>query len=210
MSLIAAQFGTWRGLVRLALSYAETGLGLAPSRRPDPDAVHRLVFVCHGNICRSAYADVLAREAGMAVCSFGLSTSTGNPANDTIVRIAARRGHDLSRHRATALADYAPREGDCLVAMEVRHLRKLAADERLNGLPRVLLGNYCRVPVPHLHDPYTLSPAYAATCMDRIEHAVVGLCRAFPNAVAAGSNRSDRPAAASDRASSTRSTLCAD
>lgn len=62
--MINARFGTFRGLVRLALSYPQLALGQSATLRPDPAEVHRLVFVCQGNICRSAFADVVAHKAG--------------------------------------------------------------------------------------------------------------------------------------------------
>jgi protein-tyrosine phosphatase len=175
----AAYFGTWRGAIRLALSYAEVASGRAKLAAPQPDAVKRLVFVCHGNICRSAYAQALARRAGLAEAGFGLSTSTGNPAWGLVQQRAELRGLDLSAHRATSLADFEPRDGDYLLGMEVRHMRKLAADPRLAHLPRGLLGYPA---FPHLHDPYKLNPAYMDMCLDRIESAVNALVDQFPNA----------------------------
>lgn len=175
----AKTFGTWRGAIRLGLSWAELAAGQSAQRAPDPMLVRRLVFVCHGNICRSAYAQALARRAGLAEAGFGLSTASGNPAWGPVQDSAARRGLDLSGHRATALEDYQPREGDYLLGMEVRHMRKLAADPRVVHLPRGLLG----APLfPHLHDPYKLSPAYLETCLDRIEAAFDQLAQRFPNA----------------------------
>ena len=175
----AKRFGTWRGAVRLGLSWAELATGLSAQQAPDPAQVRRLVFVCHGNICRSAYAQALARRAGMAEAGFGLSTSTGNPAWDLVQQRAALRGLDLSDHRATAIADFIPQEGDYLLGMEVRHMRKLAADPRVAQLPRGLLG---APTFPHLHDPYKLDPAYMDVCLDRIEQAVDRLVSRFPNA----------------------------
>ena len=54
--MIRPRFGTLRGLVRLALSYPQLFLGLGAGRPVDPATVRRLVFVCQGNICRSAFA----------------------------------------------------------------------------------------------------------------------------------------------------------
>ena len=175
-SFIVRRFGTLRGAARLMLSYAELGLGMASVRKPKTGAVRRLVFVCHGNICRSAYAAELARLHGAEVASFGLSTQSGKPAHPPIVAAAAGRGIDLSAHRATALADYEPHKGDYLLAMETRHLRRLAADERLRHLPRGLLGGYAPWPIPHLHDPYEIDETYLPACLDRIEGAVRRLC----------------------------------
>lgn len=180
--MIDRNFGSWRGAVRLGLSYAEVAGGLAAIRRPAPDRVRRLVFVCHGNICRSAFAHALAREAGYNVASFGLSTSAGKPAWPAVIAVAQAKGLDLSGHRTTRFEDFAPQDGDYLLGMEVRHLRKLAANERLRDVPRGLLGSYGAFPLPHLHDPYELDPAYMDKCLTRIAGAVSRLCAEFPGA----------------------------
>lgn len=181
----APNYGTWRGAVRLALAHGELLTGLSGAVPPDPAKVQRLVFVCHGNICRSAYADVRARRAGMNVASFGLSTSSGKPAWPAVSQIAATRGVDLSAHRTTRIEDYVPLPGDYLLGMETRHLRKLAAHPLTAGLPRGLLGAYGDPKVPHLHDPYKLDPAYMEVCLTRIERGVEGLVRRYPGATAA-------------------------
>ena len=181
----AENFGTWRGALRLALAHAEVATGQAAIVRPDPAQVRRLVFVCHGNICRSAYADGLARRAGMNVTSFGLSTSSGKPAWPPVAERALARGLDLSDHRTTRVEDYQPLPGDYLLGMETRHLRKLAADPLTAGLPRGLLGGYASPAVPHLHDPYKLDPAYLEVCLERIERAVAALTTRYRGATAA-------------------------
>ena len=182
MGWLTRNHGTWRGAVRLALAHGEVLLGQAELVPPDPAKVKRLVFVCHGNICRSAYAQMLAAEAGLNVAGFGLSTSTGKQAWPLVREVAARRGHDLESHRTTDLSDFEPLEGDYLLGMEVRHMRKLAANPRLAHLPRGLLGLYGRPPFPHLHDPYQLDPAYMEVCLTRIEDAVAGLVKQFGTA----------------------------
>jgi protein-tyrosine phosphatase len=184
LPVITRRFGTLRGAARLALSFGELASGLSAQRRARPDEVRRLVFVCHGNICRSAYAHVLAERAGARVASFGLSTSTGKGAHPPVVAMAARRGVNLTAHRATDIDDFVSQEGDLLLAMETRHLRKLAADPALSHLPRLLLGTFARPPVPHLHDPYDEDEAYLPVCLDRIERAVAALVRRYPSAAA--------------------------
>lgn len=183
--MIGRTFGTFRGAVRLALSYPEVAFGLAEIVKPKPKEVRRLVFVCHGNICRSAFADVLAKQAGLNSTSFGLSTSIGKPAYPATLRAAAEMGYALDAHRTTKVEEYMPVEGDLLLAMETRHLRKLAADPRLNALPRMLLGSFGSPPTPHLHDPYGLNDAYMRNCLRRIERAIPALKASFPNATIA-------------------------
>lgn len=179
---LAKDFGTWRGALRLALAHVEVAARQASILAPDPAQVRRLVFVCHGNICRSAYADGLARRAEMNVTSFGLSTSSGKGAWPLVEQQARARGLDLSGHRTMRVEDYVPLAGDYLLGMETRHLRKLAANPRTAGLPRGLLGSYAAPAVPHLHDPYQLDPAYMDVCLTRIEHAVAALVTRYPGA----------------------------
>lgn len=182
MGIIERQFGTMRGLVRLGLSYVEVAAGRDHARTPDAGAVRRLVFVCHGNICRSAFAQAVADRLGMENCGFGLSTGAGKGAHPPVIAAAALRGHDLSGHRTRRVEDFVAQPGDLLVAMEVRHLRRLSRDARLTHLPRILLGSYASPPVPHIHDPYQLGDAYLTTCLGRIENAVTRLAPLFPNA----------------------------
>lgn len=190
--MIRARFGTVRGLVRLALSYPQLLLGLSASRPADPRQVRRLVFVCQGNICRSAFADVAARKAGLNTGSFGLSTTSGRAAHPPAILAAKAIGHDLSDHVALDLADYAPEAGDLLLAMEVRQLHRLAADPRVAHLPRMLLGRWTRPMLPHLHDPYSLDDRYMAQCLARIDGAIGRLVNAFPNARVSAPSSADR------------------
>lgn len=182
MELIERRFGTFRGAVRLALSYGEIAIGQAGIVAPAPENVSRLVFVCHGNICRSAAAEAAARAEGLSAASFGLSTGNGKPAHPPAVQAAAALGLSLADHRATRAEDFEAQPGDLLVAMETRHLRTLSADPELARLPRVLLGSYLSPPLPHLHDPYELADAYMPVCLARVIRAVSALGAAFPGA----------------------------
>ncbi len=186
MQWIKRNFGTGRGLVRLGVSWLELAIGRSGEMQPDRAAVTRLVFVCHGNICRSAFADVVARELGVETASFGLSTSSGKPAHPPVAAEALAMGHDMAAHRTTRVEDFVARPGDLLIAMETRHLRKLAAIPELAALPRVLLGRYAAPSVPHLHDPYMLDAAYLPVCLARIERAVRAMAPLFPGAKRSG------------------------
>ncbi len=179
MGVVSDRFGTARGLVRLALSWPESLPGLSRARAPQGE-VRRLVFVCHGNICRSAYGDALARSLGAQTASFGLSTTSGQPAHPPVAALARQAGLSLADHRTTARDDYVPQDGDLLLAMEHRHLRKLAADPRLRDVPRLLLGMFASPPLPHLHDPFEHEGAYMARCLARIDDAVRRLVRRHP------------------------------
>lgn len=173
--LIDANHGTWRGMTRTALAQCEFVLGrLTEHTQPDTRQVDRLVFVCLGNINRSAFAEKVAQAHGVNTVSIGLSTTTGAPAFHTAVETAPQFGIDLSHHRATDLRDYTFRPTDLLLVMEIRHVKRLIS----NGIPArsiALLGHWASPHRIHLHDPYTLSDAYFRTCFTLIRSAVDGL-----------------------------------
>jgi protein-tyrosine phosphatase len=184
MTLVRRRFGSARGLARLALAQLELGAGrLAPFQLRRPQDVQRVVFVCLGNICRSAFAQQIAISHGLAAASLGLSTTTGAPSPAEAVEAAQRVGIVMHGHRAIDLSDFTILPGDLLLAMEVRHARAL----RLRLLARqdvqiALLGSWCSPPMPHLHDPFSLSADYFDTCFRRVRQAVDALHRTLRDA----------------------------
>jgi protein-tyrosine phosphatase len=70
---IDSRYGSYRGLVRLMLSFGEVYAGdLRRLRRVRPADARRLVFVCQGNVCRSPFAAAYARSRGLEAASFGI------------------------------------------------------------------------------------------------------------------------------------------
>ncbi len=173
--LVDANCGTFRGLVRQCLGQLEYVMGrLDPHLNPTAAEVNRLVFVCLGNINRSAFAEQVAHSLGVQTCSIGLSTTTGSPAFHKAIEVAPRFGLDLSRHRATDIHDYSYQPHDLLMVMEIRHAKRLIAA----GIPAhsiALLGHWSSPHRIHLHDPHTLSDAYFLTCFTLIHSSVNGL-----------------------------------
>jgi protein-tyrosine phosphatase len=81
----------------------------------------RIIFLCTGNICRSPYAEAVARAKGTAAISCGTRTSPGVKADPVAVAVAMRKGCDLSSHLTTRWEDVELRHGDIVIAMQVRH-----------------------------------------------------------------------------------------
>ncbi|WP_111641464.1 glycosyltransferase [Marinimicrobium alkaliphilum] len=132
-----------------------------------PDAIGRVVFVCKGNICRSAAAEAVFRASSdIPTASVGLDTQTGHPADPRINRIANAAGLDMSHHRTTAARDFQPQPGDLYICMEPRHLPLL--QEQLGDVPAVLLGTITKPTRLYIHDPYSSSDAYAQRCTQSI------------------------------------------
>ena len=176
------RFGTHRGLVRLAI--ANTLWFLGPYRRygkVDFSRVRRLVFVCQGNVCRSPFGHHLANQviAGVPVCSLGLGTSSGLPADSLATNVASDFGVDLTAHRTTAVTDFPIREGDLFLVMEDRHLRSLTPLLQGHDVQVALLGLWSRPRLALIYDPHRLSRGYFTTCFQRIKKSVEGLQRAL-------------------------------
>jgi len=96
----------------------------------------RVLFVCTGNICRSPTAEAVVRRhlaaAGLdgrfEVDSAGTGDwHAGEPPDKRARRAAARRGYDLERLRARALAQEDFDRFDLIVAMDRGHLNHLKA-----------------------------------------------------------------------------------
>lgn len=172
---IRREYGTWRGLLRVLLGQLEFAARRVDVFCQPVTGVRRLIFVCLGNINRSAFAEALAEIHGYPVLSLGLSTTDGLPATPQAQRTAHHFGVDLAPHRATGLDDYRYAAGDYLFVMEIRHARALVA----RGIPPEairLLGRWAQPMRIHLHDPHTLSDAYFMTCFTHIHSAVHNLC----------------------------------
>jgi protein-tyrosine phosphatase len=170
---VRPRFGSYRGFVRLLLAEMENGSGAY--RRYTQirwESVKRVVFVCHGNICRSPYAERRAETYGLTTASFGLSAGTGAPADPSARRIAARRGVELADHRACDATDFEFQSGDLLLIMEPRQARAML--RRLPTIPCqvTLLGLWSRPRRPHIHDPHRRSEPYWEQCFDVIDSAV--------------------------------------
>ena len=144
----------------------------------DWDSVDRLVFVCKGNICRSAYAEAVARSIGINAISCGISTIIDAPANPAAVEIAGKRKVDLKQHKTTPIMYLVLRKTDLLVAME-----PWQADYLNRNLKRshyiTLLGLWAFPLRPHVQDPYGLSAIYFNNCFEYIEKSVYEIEKKF-------------------------------
>ncbi len=165
------RYGTPRGLVRLMLANLKYRLGgMTLCDAQDSRPARRLVFVCQGNICRSAFAHAVAARLGVPAASFGLRTKGGETSPPEAQEAAARLGYDLSNHISRSIAEYRPQSGDLLLAMEYKQIVALHALHPATA--KTLLGLFHQPKLAHLHDPHTLGIGYYVACFTRIEQMV--------------------------------------
>lgn len=181
---LAHLFGGKRGFIH-AFRHSASALcgGLSEFRAVDWASVSRLVFICKGNICRSAFAEAIARSLGAHAASAGLAGDPGKPADPRAVIAALRVDVDLSRHTSNSLTSLGLRDGDLLIAFEPSHARTLRAIAiNRGGVQVTLLGLWHQTGLwPYIHDPYGLSDHYFNRCFGRIQRSLPGLlacCRA--------------------------------
>jgi len=169
---LTGRYGTRRGAARTYWFKIRYLMGsYRKNRQINWQSVGRVIFVCRGNICRSAYAEVIARSIGMDSISCGIDTRPGNPANADAIRVAKVRGVNLSEHRATPIQTLDIRDNDLIVAMEPRQV-EFIEQEFANKYKCTLLGLWGRPRYPYIQDPYGASDVYFNHCFHYIEKSV--------------------------------------
>ena len=141
-----------------------------------------VVFLCHGNIIRSAYAaerlrQVLNFDTELVIQSAGLEAVARRPADSTARFVAHSRGVDLSDHRASPLGTQHVAPGNLILAMEVSHLLRLN-----DKLPKAtknacLLSCFTRDGPLEIQDPFSGGPEAIARSFDQIDRAIEEMAR---------------------------------
>lgn len=105
----------------------------APSQRLAPPASRSFLFVCFGNIMRSAMAEFLMRQAlnqagieePVEIMSAGLHATAGREAHPWAQTASADLGISLSEHRAKPLTREMVEQADCIFAMDFQNKAEL-------------------------------------------------------------------------------------
>ncbi|HUP20688.1 MAG TPA: hypothetical protein VM778_12145, partial [Gemmatimonadota bacterium] len=146
-----------------------------------------VLFICHGNICRSPYAaEVLAHRLVLRGRNNGRVRSAGfvgpdRPSPAEAIAVAALRGHDLRGHRSRLLETVELRETDVIVVMDAGQQRAIA---RMAGRPRseiVVLGDLDpgRIERRGIRDPWGEPAGVFEEVYARIDRCVEELARAL-------------------------------
>lgn len=97
--------------------------------------MNRILFVCHGNICRSPMAEFIMKELvsqkELEDCFYIESAATsceelGNPVYPPVKRVLAARGIDCSSKRARRVTAKDYDDFDYIVCMDNNNLRNLS------------------------------------------------------------------------------------
>lgn len=176
---VIKRYGSKRGLAN-SLKHSTVNLltGKNKKYRTLPANVGRVVFVCKGNICRSAVAEHAFRKYSMVpTASIGLDTHTGKAGHEPIVHYARSIGIDMTEHLTTAAEDFTPLENDLFVCMEPDHIESLR--KIYGNINVILLGYFGRPRKLYIHDPYSSPRPYAQSCTDYIVNSAKSLAKNF-------------------------------
>lgn len=105
----------------------------------------RVLFVCHGNIIRSALAaELLAAQmppARSRIASAGTHAIAGRPADPRAQAIAIELGISLANHRAQPLTAALIQNADCIIAMDRLNEASILAMDSQAHRKLLLLGS---------------------------------------------------------------------
>jgi len=106
----------------------------------------RILFVCSGNICRSAMAAAYFRHRTrgcatdeLEIDSAGTLNIDGSPASHEAIEVMREIGIDLVEHRSRGIRAHDVRDADWIVGMTRGHLAELEQRFPDGGATRVLL-----------------------------------------------------------------------
>lgn len=140
-----------------------------------------VLFVCYGNINRSALAGryFSDRTAGMSIAtkSAGFHTQSGRPADPNMVEIAKAKGIHLEALRSCTI-DHATVEAvDLIFVMEKPHYDQIARD-----YPEAADKTFLLNPAGEIDDPYGKSTAVYKQCMQEVTASIDHLVNLLTNA----------------------------
>jgi len=143
----------------------------------------RVLFLCHGNICRSPLAERYLRRRleatggrDLAVDSAGFIEAEGRPSPLDAVTAARKHGVELSGHRSKRVTPSLVEAADVVVLMDATNYfhfdREFGAVDATVGFLGPLAGGTADVEIP---DPYGGDAATFDRAYDRVCRAVDGL-----------------------------------
>jgi len=136
----------------------------------------QILFLCYGNINRSALAQRIAEQTissdTIRFYSAGFHVPDKRPADANMVEIASNHGIHLSNWQSTTLTTELVRESDLILAMEISHLERLHIKYPETQNKSFLLGTLNNTPEVEILDPYNQNKSVYLQVYNQVRQAV--------------------------------------
>ena len=138
----------------------------------------QMLFLCYGNINRSAVAERYLKsimiETSTKVLSAGFHDEEGRPADPMMVEVANEAGIDMSDWMSRRLTHKMVDESDIILAMEQRHYEQLITDFPEAAQKTFLLGAAVSnaIPTGEIEDPYGYPRSAYERCIYQVTTSV--------------------------------------
>lgn len=145
--------------------------------------MYKIMFVCTGNICRSAMAGTYMKyklkklnlEDNVFVETSGIEAIDGDVATDFAKKAIAEYGADLSKHKARNISEFNLTEYDEIIVMTQEHMRVLNdimpnISEKIRLLKSYMRNN--KEGYLNIDDPWGLSLEVYKNCAKEIVQCV--------------------------------------
>src|SRR5262249_5801907 len=125
-----------------------------------PTSVTYVLFVCHGNICRSPFAAayfqslVMKRGMPLTVKSAGLDTTPGKPAHSNTKALGEQQELSLAGHVTTRLEADLVNQSDLIIVMEIAQKNRVQHLYPASRGKVVLLGYFDPKGPLEISDPF--------------------------------------------------------
>ncbi len=144
-----------------------------------------ILFLCYGNINRSALAQVIAQEyledTNIELYSAGFHQHDKRPADPNMVKVAAENDIDLSNWQSVTLNQQLVTDADIIFVMEIQHLSRLFKSYPNTKNKSFLFGSLTteQHPNPEISDPYNQDYSTFIRIFKRIQLATTEIKKSF-------------------------------
>lgn len=143
-----------------------------------------IVFVCTGNICRSAFAEYYTKSRIKeleSVSSAGVYTNPGKPADAKAIENALRYGIDMKAHKTTTIESIPKSKNKLYLIFEPIHGLYLRKQKKFDSNVIIYVGSFCKTPTIYIRDPYGKSDEVFKEVFDQIIEACDSLIESVNN-----------------------------
>ncbi len=137
--------------------------------------VKRIIFLCTGNVCRSAFAEWYAKKHNTSIefMSYGTDAQEGRKPHFMASYVGKKSFNvEMLKHKTSNIRNHNFRDDDLVIGMEPSQLAAIKEEMKENGAQCTLLGLWIKKPTPLLFDPYDMGEEQFIECFNLIREAI--------------------------------------